>query len=116
MSRYDYIKICDNLLPVNTLQRRDLSNLEFQTKSLDREFLEYSVDCTGVITYMDYEYDLIEVEDKIFSYKLSRRDIGIKPCNHTGEILFYGKPYDTIYIFKATFEDGIMKAIERVIK
>lgn len=116
MSRYDYIKICNDLLPVNTLQRNDLSGLEFQTKSLDNEFLEYNIDCTGIITYMDYEYELVESTEGPFKFKLRRIDIGIKSMDYTGDVLFYGKPYDVFYIFKANFNNGVMTTIERVIK
>jgi hypothetical protein len=116
MSRYDYIKIWDELLPVNTLQRKDLSGLEFQTKSLDREFLEYYIDCNGIITYIDYEYELVHSNDGPFSFKLKRIDIGVKSSYYTGDVLFYGKPYDVFYIFKANFNNGVMTTIERVIK
>ena len=116
MSRYDYIKIKEELLPVNSFQRRDLSNLEFQTKSLDNEFLEYDIDENGKLTYMDYEYELVETEEEIFKFKLRRKNIAQKDSNHTGDVLFYGKPYDTMYIFKANFSDGVMQSIERVIK
>lgn len=116
MSRYDYIKIREELLPVNAFQRRDLSNLEFQTKSLDKEFLEYEIDESGKLTYMDYEYELVETDDEIFKFKLKRKNLTIKDSTYTGEVLFYGKPYDVFYIFKANFNDGQMLSIERVIK
>ena len=116
MSRYDYIKIKEELLPVNSFQRRDLSNLEFQTKSLDNEFLEYLIDESGKLSYMDYEYELVETDDEIFKFKLSRKNLTIKDSAYTGEVLFYGKPYDVFYIFKANFNEGMMLSIERVIK
>lgn len=116
MSRYDYIKIREELLPVNSFQRRDLSNLEFQTKSLDNEFLEYDIDENGKLTYMDYEYELVETEEDIFKFKLRRKNITTKDSAHTGEVIFYGKPYDVFYIFKAHFNEGVMLSIERVIK
>jgi len=116
MSRYDYIKIKEELLPVNSFQRRDLSNLEFQTKSLDNEFLEYDIDETGKLTYMDYEYELVETDEDIFKFKLSRKNINTKESTYTGEVIFYGKPYDVFYIFKSNFKEGVMFSIERVIK
>lgn len=116
MSRYDYIKIKDELLPVNNLQRRDLSGLEFQTKSLDREFLEYEIGPDGTLKYTDYEYELIETDNSIFKFKLRRKNETVKDSDYTGEILFYGKPYDTFYIFKANFDAGRMQSIERIIK
>lgn len=116
MSRYDYIKIQDDLLPVNSLQRRDLSGLEFQTKSLDREFLEYQIGPDGELKYMDYEYELIETDNSIFKFKLRKKNLTVKDSNYTGEVLFYGKPYDIFYIFKANFDEGKMKSIERIIQ
>lgn len=116
MSRYDYIRIKEELLPVNAFQKRDLSNLDFQTKSLDKEFLEYDINDQGVLTYMDYEYELVETDNDIFKFKLRRKNLTIKNSSFTGEILFYGKPYDVIYVFKAMFNDGVMVSIERVIK
>jgi len=116
MSRYDYIRISNNLLPVNSFQKMDLSNLEFQTKSLDREFLEYNIDDTGKLSYMDYEYEMVETNDSIFKYKLKRKNLQSIDSSHTGDVLFYGKPYETAYVFRAVFEQGIMKSIERVIK
>lgn len=116
MSRYDYIKIREELLPVNSFQKRDLSNLEFQTKSLDNEFLEYDIDESGKLTYMDYEYELVETSEDIFKFKLRRKNISQKDSSFTGEVLFYGKPYDVFYVFKADFKDGVMLSIERVIK
>jgi hypothetical protein len=116
MSRYDYIKIQDELLPVNALQRRDLSGLEFQTKSLDREFLEYQIGPDGELKYTDYEYELVETNNSVFKYKLRKKNLTVKDSDYTGEVLFYGKPYDTFYIFKANFSEGKMKSIERIIK
>lgn len=116
MSRYDYIKIKEDLLPVNAFQRNDLSNLEFQTKSLDKEFLEYEIDSDGLLSYMDYEYEMIETNDSILKFKLRRKNLTVKNSNYSGEVLFYGKPYDVFYIFKANFEEGKMTSIERVIQ
>ena len=115
MSRFDYIKIEESLLPVNSFQRKDLSNLEFQTKSLDREFLEYNIDANGKLSYMDYEYELVDTGDARFKFKLRRKNLTTKDSDYTGEVFFYGKPYDTMYLFKATFETGKMVSIERLV-
>lgn len=116
MSRYDYIRVSENLLPVNTFQRMDLSNLEFQTKSLDNEFLEYTIDDSGTLKYMDYEYDIVETDDPIFKFKLKRKNLQIKDSEYTGSVVFYGKPYETMYVFRAELVEGKLQSIERIIK
>lgn len=115
MSRYDYIRIKESLLPVNSFQRKDLSNLEFQTKSLDREFLEYDIDENGKLSYMDYEYELVDTGDSMFKFKLKRKNLTVKDSSYSGEVWFYGKPYDVMYMFKAVFNEGQMVSIERVV-
>lgn len=115
MSRYDYIKISDSLLPVNGLQRIDLSGLEFQTKDLDREYLDYTIDEGGNLSYMDYEYELIETPENFFRFKMNRVNKGIINSDYTGYIKFYGKPYEIFYIFKAKFTNGKLDTIERVL-
>ena len=117
MSRYDYIKIENvSILPVNPLQARDLDGLEFQTKDLDREYLEYVICDDLMLRFIDYEYEIEETDNSFFRIRLKRKDLGVKDSNHTGIVIFYGKPYETIYIFKATFEAGKMLSIERILK
>lgn len=115
MSRYDYIKVFDSLLPVNGLQRLDLSNLEFQTKDLDREFLLYHITEDGSLYYDDYEYELVEQEDSFFRFKMRKKMKGSVTVTYTGDIVFYGKPYETFYKFKASFTDGKLQSIERLL-
>lgn len=115
MSRYDYIKVYESLLPVNGLQRIDLSNLEFQTKDLDREFLSYYVTDEGELFYEDYEYELIEEDNSFFRFKLRKNPKGIVQSTHTGDVVFYGKPYETFYKFKAKFTNGKLESIERLL-
>jgi hypothetical protein len=115
MSRYDYIKISDSLLPVNGLQRLDLSGLEFQTKDLDREFLDYVIDESGLLSYTDYEYELLEEQHSFFKLKIRKVMKDVVISNFTGVIKFYGKPYEIFYIFKAKFTDGKLDTIERVL-
>lgn len=117
MSRYDYIKIENvQILPVNGLQARDLDGLEFQTKDLDREYLEYVICSDNILRFMDYKYEIEETDNSFFKIRLKRKDLGVKDSNHTGVVIFYGKPYETIYIFKATFDSGKMLSIERILK
>jgi hypothetical protein len=115
MSRYDYIKIDDALLPVNEMQRMDLSDLEFQTKDLDREFLDYVIDQNGGLSYTDYEYELVEEPNAFFRFKMNKVLKGIIISDFTGFIKFYGKPYEIFYIFKAKFTNGKLDTIERVL-
>ena len=115
MSRYDYIKVFDSLLPVNGLQKLDLSNLEFQTKDLDREFLLYHITESGELFYDDYEYELVEQEYSFFRFKMRKKMKGTVVSNHTGDVIFYGKPYETFYKFKAKFSDGKLQSIERLL-
>jgi hypothetical protein len=115
MSRYDYINISDNLLPVNGFQRHDLSGLEFQTKDLDREFLDYVIDGEGNLSYMDYEYQLVETAGNFFRFSMNRVNKGVINSDYTGLIKFYGKPYEIFYIFKAKFTNGKLDTIERVL-
>jgi hypothetical protein len=115
MSRYDYIKISDSLLPVNGLQRIDLSGLEFQTKDLDREYLDYTIDEGGNLSYMDYEYELIETPGNFFRFSMNRVNKGVISSDYSGYVKFYGKPYEIFYIFKAKFTNGKLDTIERVL-
>ena len=102
-------------MPVTSFQRNDLSNLEFQTKSLDREFLEYDIDEDGRLSYMDYEYELVETGDAMFKFKMKRKNLSVKQSEYSGEVFFYGKPYDVMYLFKAMFDNGQMLTIQRVV-
>lgn len=115
MSRYDYIKVFDSLLPVNGLQRIDLSNLEFQTKCLDREFLLYHIKEDGSLTYDDYEYELVEENHSFFRFKMEKRMKGSVTSSYSGDLVFYGKPYETFYKFNAKFTEGKLQSIERLL-
>jgi len=111
VSRYDYIRI--DTIHFKGLTEKELSEidgLEFQTKDLEREFLEYHVGKDGKLTYMDYHYEL-EEHDGFFSKKLVRVDDGQVVSNHTGVVMFYGKPYERLYTFQAKFTKGEIKYI-----
>jgi hypothetical protein len=107
MSRYDYLYIdkC-HFKNLSEQELNDIDSLEFQTKDLDREYLEYSVGVDGLLVYMDYHYELVESEIGMFSMQLRRMNDGIVKSNHTGIVMFYGKPYEHIYNFQAKFTKG----------
>lgn len=116
MSRYDYIYIHISHfknLSEDTLE--ELNGLEFQTKDLDREFLEYEVREDGELYYEDYHYELVEC-DGILAKKLERVLDGIKKSNFTGIIVFYGKPYEIFYTFKAKITNGKLNYVRLVSK
>lgn len=111
MSRYDYIKISINhFKSLTSEQACDIDGLEFQTKDLDREYLDYMVDEDGVLFFMDYHYELQD-SDGLFKKMLVRIEDGIVRSSHTGPVMFYGKPYDKIYTFQAKFTKGELKYI-----
>lgn len=116
MSRYDYIYIADSLLKeVSGLDKEDisdLSRLEFQTKDLDREFLEYFIDADKKLYYEDFYYELADsIVDGLFSKQLRKVDLGTERSNFTGIIMFYGKPYERMYTFHAKITNGELKYI-----
>jgi hypothetical protein len=111
VSRYDYIRI--DTIHFKGLTEKELSEidgLEFQTKDLEREFLEYHVGKDGKLTYMDYHYELVD-NDGFFKKILSRVDDGQVSSSHTGVVMFYGKPYESLYTFQAKFTKGEIKYI-----
>ena len=116
MKRYDYIYIhishFKNLTPEELVE---INGLEFQTKDLDREFLEYEVREDGELYYEDYHYELMDC-DGLFAKKLERVMDGIKKSDFTGMIVFYGKPYEIFYTFKARITKGKLNYIRLVSK
>lgn len=116
MSRYDYIYIADDLLKeVSGLDKEDvsdLSRLEFQTKDLDREFLEYFIDADKKLYYEDFYYELVDaIVDGLFNKQLRKVDLGTVKSNFTGIVMFYGKPYEQMYTFHAKITNGELKYI-----
>lgn len=116
MSRYDYIYIADDLLKdVTGLEKEDvsdLSRLEFQTKDLDREFLEYFIDADKKLYYEDFYYELVDaIVDGLFNKQLRKVDLGTVKSNFTGIVMFYGKPYEKMYTFHAKITNGELKYI-----
>ncbi len=109
MERYDSLRIDAKLLPTSSAQElEDLSDLEFQTKDLEREFLDYFIGDDGYLYYEDFEYEMKPTDnpDGLFSIQLTKINQKTKKSYYTGDIKFYGKPYETFYTFCASFEDG----------
>ena len=116
MSRFDYIYISDSLLKevtgLDSQDISDLSRLEFQTKDLDREFLEYFIDDDKKLHYEDFYYELVDsIVDGLFSKQMRKVDLGTVKSNFTGIIMFYGKPYEQMYTFHAKITNGELKYI-----
>jgi hypothetical protein len=112
--RYDRLKLSALLLPIIDAQElSDLSDLEFQTKDLDKEFLDYQVGSDGYLYFEDFEYEMTPTDNKegLFSIELKKINQTIKKSYHTGKVIFYGKPYETFYRFEAYFHDGKLKAV-----
>lgn len=119
MSRYDYIYIADDLLKeVSGLDKEDisdLSRLEFQTKDLEREFLEYFIDEDKKLYYEDFYYELVDaIVDGLFNKQMRKVDLGTVKSNFTGIVMFYGKPYEKMYTFHAKITNGELKYIRLI--
>jgi hypothetical protein len=115
MGRYDTVKINAKLLPTSSAQElEDLTDLEFQTKDLDREFLEYYVGDDGYLYYEDFEYEMKSTNnpDGLFSIELTKINQRTKKSYYTGDIKFYGKPYEIFYTFSARFTDGKLESVD----
>jgi hypothetical protein len=119
VSRYDYIYIADDLLKeVTGLDKEDisdLSRLEFQTKDLEREFLEYFIDEDKKLYYEDFYYELVDaIVDGLFNKQMRKVDLGTVKSNFTGIVMFYGKPYEKMYTFHAKITNGELKYIRLI--
>jgi len=64
VSRYDYIYIDIDLFALvdgmDAEHMEDIKGLEFQTKDLEREFLEYFVGEDKQLYYEDFHYELVD--------------------------------------------------------
>ena len=119
MGRYDYFRINANLLPTSNAQElEDLTDLEFQTKDLDKEFLEYYVGEDGYLYFKDFEYEMSATDnpESLFSVELKKVNETIKKSYYSGDIEFYGKPYELFYTFKASFVDGKLTTVDLIDK
>jgi hypothetical protein len=119
VSRYDYIYISKDLFKgvagLNDEDIIDIEGLEFQTKDLEREFLEYFIDSERQLYYEDFYYELVDAtEDGLFSKQLRKVEIGTKKHNFTGIVMFYGKPYEQMYTFHAKITNGELKYIRLI--
>lgn len=114
MGRYDTFRINAKLLPTSNVQElEDLQDLEFQTKDLEREFLDYFVGDDGYLYFDDFEYEMKPTDnpDGLFSIELTKINQATKKSYYTGDIKFYGKPYETFYTFSANFENGKLQSV-----
>lgn len=114
MSRFDYIKIHASHfvgLAITEDELSQLDGLEFQTKDLEREFLDYVVDEDGILSYEDFMYELKDADNGLFNKVLCRIPLGKVITNHTGVVMFYGKPYESMYTLQAKFTNGRLKYV-----
>jgi len=119
MGRYDTFKINAKLLPTSNAQElEDLTDLEFQTKDLEREFLDYFVGEDGYLYFEDFEYEMTPTDNPegLFSVELKKINKTVKKSYHTGDVEFYGKPYEVFYTFKAHLHDGKLETVDLVSK
>jgi hypothetical protein len=119
MGRFDSFRINANLLPTSNAQElEDLSDLEFQTKDLEREFLDYHVGEDGYLYFEDFEYEMIPTDNPegLFSLNLRKINQTIKKSYHSGDVIFYGKPWEHMYTFKASFQDGKLNRVDLLTK
>lgn len=108
MSRYDYIYIHkSHFKDLKEDELSDINGLEFQTKDLQREYLQYDIPADGYLCYQDFHYELIDnKEDGLFTKSMRRIYDGVVKETFTGDVVFYGKPYESMYIFLARIKDG----------
>ncbi len=76
MGRFDTLKINTRFLPISDAQElEDLSDLEFQTKDLEKQFLEYEVGEDGYLYYEDYEYEMTPSDNPNGLFNISLKKI-----------------------------------------
>jgi hypothetical protein len=117
MSRYDYIYIHHKHFNIGGMTEDDildLIGLEFQTKDMEREFLTYIIDEQGDLFFDDYHYELVDSDGGLFSKKLQVVEDGRKPSKFTGIVMFYGKPYESMYTFQCKIVNGKLKYIKLI--
>lgn len=98
---FDVFYIDPQLLPCSPEERDDLSGLPLQCK-VEKDGIAYSVYMKNDEWYLqraDYEYVLTD-------FKLRRVELDAEPFDYTGEIKFYGKPYEVGFVFRASFDSG----------
>jgi len=119
MGRYDTLKINTKFLPILDAQElEDLTDIEFQTKDLEREFLDYEIGDDGYLYYEDFEYEMKATDnpESFFSVELKKINQKIKKSYYSGDIIFYGKPWDKMYYFKANLQNGKLERVDFINK
>jgi hypothetical protein len=114
MSRYDYLYIHHKHFKTSGITESDildLTGLEFQTKDIDREYLTFTVDENGDLFFDDYHYELVDSDGGLFMKQLQVVYDGRKPSKFTGVVMFYGKPYESMYTFQCKIVNGKLKYI-----
>jgi hypothetical protein len=114
MSRYDYLYIHHKNFKTGSITESDildLTGLEFQTKDMDREYLTFVVDEHGDLFFDDYHYELVDSDGGPFVKQLQVVDDGRKTSKFTGVVVFYGKPYESMYTFQCKIVNGKLKYI-----
>ena len=114
MSRYDYIIVDISLFEgLSEEELREIDGLEFQTKSLEREFMLYFLTLNKNLYYEDFHYELVDApEGHLFSKLLRKVVDGVKESDFSGIVEFYGKPFDRMYRFQAKITNGRLKYIK----
>jgi hypothetical protein len=68
--------------------------------------------------FEDYEYEMIPSDNPegLFNINLRKINQTIKKSYHTGDVEFYGKPWEYMYTFKAHFQDGKLERVDLINK
>lgn len=114
--KWDYFYINKSLPVADDQDSDDLTGIEFQTKSLEGEYIDFMVDELGQLWRRDYSYTLIEVNEPILKYRLRRHDTDWLPHNITKRIVFYGKPYEYWFTFSLMVSRGKVKECKLISK
>jgi len=116
--RYDYLCVhSSNFKTLSEDELDELWGLEFQTRSLDREFLPYRLSYDKILYYQDFHYELVDNDGTgLFCKSLKEVRGAMKRSYFTGTIRFYGKPYEQMYVFDAFVYNGELKEIKLIKK
>lgn len=116
--RYDYLYVhSSNFKTLSEEELDELWGLEFQTRSLEREFLPYRISWDRLLYYQDFHYELVDNDGTgLFSKSFKTVKGVIKRSYFTGVMIFYGKPYEQMYVFAATFDNGELQDIKLIKK
>jgi hypothetical protein len=106
---YDLFYIDVDLLPCNPEEKDDLSGMPFQCK-IEQDGIAYTV-LNDNLMRADYYYELANVGNE---QRLRRVEMPSEKMDYNGDIRFYAKPYETAYVFKASFESGLLTNIKLI--